>query len=262
MSKKVDALGQYPVPNVRKLVVPDLGYEIASIDLTGADAQTVAWEADDADLKRIFRENKIKIHAHNAQIMFKGQAITGYEQPYYDLCRSGVHLINFVGGVEELAHAMGISEYEAKLFRDHWFKLHPGILDWHDRIQAQLEKTRTVKNAFGYHRIYFDRIENLLPKAIAWIAQSTTACVTNRAFVAVEDYADGQLVADLDIQFLIQVHDELVLQYPIAHREEVLKSIYPVIHVTVPYEDPLVIPWGLKTSTKSWGECEKRDWPR
>lgn len=261
MSKKADALGQYPIPNVRKLIIPDPGFELASIDLTGADAQTVAWESNDTELKRVFRENKIKIHAHNAKMMWPQLCPTGFEQPYYDLIRTGVHLVNYVGGVDTLAAAMGVPKWEANAFIDKWFSLHPNILDWHERVMDQLQRTRQVQNAFGYRRFYFDRIEGMLPEAVAWIGQSTTACVTNRALVRAESFDRGQFVRDLQIQFLLQVHDELVFQYPVIYRTEVLRKIKPLVHVTVPYDDPLIIPWGLKTSLKSWGECEKRQWP-
>lgn len=246
----------FPVPNVRKLIIPEPGFEIASIDLTGADAQTVAWESGDEDLKRVFRENKIKIHAHNAKSMFRGKAITGYEQPYYDLSRTGVHLVNYVGGVDTLAAAMGISHSEAQAFMDEWFGLHPKILQWHENIQEQLETTRRVNNKFGYTRFYFDRISGLLPEAIAWIGQSTTSCVTNRAIVALEESSE---LKEMDFSMLFQVHDELVLHYPTFYRTPVLRLVHKLAHITVPYDDPLVIPWGLKLSKKSWGDCEKPD---
>ena len=44
------------LPNIRKFIVPDPGYLIVDADLSGADAQVVAWEADDADLKEAFRD--------------------------------------------------------------------------------------------------------------------------------------------------------------------------------------------------------------
>jgi len=281
MVQKADSIRSYPVPNVRKLLAPDLGFEIASIDLTGADAQTVAWEAGDEDLKTIFKENKIKIHAHNALTLFKRFGLkTGYEQPYYDLCRSGVHLCNFLGGDEQLAYAMGIPVYEAREFRAYWFGAHPLIPDWHEKIQHQLQTTRAVTSVWGYRRLYFDRIEGILPEAIAWIAQSGTANVTNRAAVNFdcwrliqqgaakeEDFPDWVLegakaLVEMDAELLLQVHDELVFQYPQMYRRPVLSTAKPLVHITVPYPDPLVIPWGLKTSTKSWGDCQKRDWPQ
>ena len=121
-------------------------------------------------------------------------------------------------------------------------------------------RTRCVYNKFGYRKFYFDRISEVLPDAIAWIGQSTTACVANRGLVAVE--AEEEMMRDLDIQFLIQVHDELVFQYPIRYRTEALKAIRPLVHVTVPYEDPLMIPWRLKTSQVSWGHCAASEWPQ
>lgn len=251
--------GQAIIPNVRKLAAPDPGCEIASIDLTGADAQTVAWEADDEELKKVFRENKIKIHAHNAKAVFKEKAPTGYEQPYYDYIRTGVHLVNYVGSAPTLAAALNTSIQEAKWFMNYWFTLHPGILEWHERIADQLMRTRAVYNAFGYRRFYFDRVQEILPEAIAWIGQSTTACVTNRALVAMRNAKE--LMRDLRIEILLQVHDEIVFQYPIPHRTEALRNLKPLVHITVPYQDPLVIPWGLKTSTASWGDCQKADWP-
>lgn len=247
----------YPIPNVRKLVVPDPGREIASIDLSGADAQTVAWDADDEDLKAAFRAG-IKIHAHNAKTMYGGRAPTGFEQPYYDRMRTGVHLINYVGGDDTLAAALGIPRWEAAAIRAQWFQLHPKIKDWHDRIQDELGRSRSVRNKFGYRRFYFERVEGLLPEAVAWIGQSQTACVTNRAFVAL---AEDALLRSLEFELLIQVHDELVFQYPIFNRTRVLRRVHSLAHITVPYPDPLIIPWGLKISQKSWGECEKYDWP-
>lgn len=267
----------FPVPNARKLLIPDSGFEIASNDLSGADAQTVAWEANDEDLKAAFRAG-VKIHAHNARTVWPKLAPTGFEQPYYDRIRTGVHLVNYLGERGTLARAIGVPEWEAQQFIDLWFRLHPKIQDWHNRIQHQLETTHCIYNKFGYRRFYFDRVNDLLPEAIAWIGQSQTACVTNRAFSKMTAWSNIRRGADyklwddetiklskelyeMDFQMLLQVHDELVYQYPIMYREEILRRTKVLGMVVVPYDDPLIIPWGLKTSTRSWGECEKREWP-
>jgi len=254
--------GQARIPNIRKLIVPDIGFEIASPDLTGADAQTVAWEAGDEELKRVFRENKIKIHAYNAMQMWPDRCKTGYEQPYYDYIRTGVHLVNYCGQAKTLSGAMVVSRDQAQWFIDYWFRLHPGIKEWHERLADQLSRTRCVQNAFGYRRFYFDRIQDILPEAVAWIGQSTTACVTNRALVAIrEAQQSNEAFLDLGIELLFQVHDEIVLQYPFHYRNQALAAIKPLMHILIPYADPLVIPWGLKTSTVSWGDCTKCEWP-
>lgn len=60
---------EFKLPNIRKIFIPDPGYVVFDCDLAGADAQVVAWEADDEDLKRAFRA-KLDVHAHNATAMW------------------------------------------------------------------------------------------------------------------------------------------------------------------------------------------------
>lgn len=57
------------LPNVRKLIIPDPGYAIYEADLAGADAQVVAWEAEDDDLKSAFRAG-LDVHSKNAEDMW------------------------------------------------------------------------------------------------------------------------------------------------------------------------------------------------
>ena len=256
--KESAAIIGYPIPNVRRLIVPDFDCEIASIDLSGADAQAIAWEAGDEKLKAMFRAG-VKLHAENAKMIFPDQCKTGYEQPYYDQTRTGVHLVNFCGQDKTLAAALGSSIEVARRFRNKWFKLHPEIPAFHEKIEDQLMRTRTVWNRFGYKRFFFERVSEILPEAIAWMCQSNTACVANHALVAAEEQVE--MMNDLHIEFLLQVHDELVFQYPSSYRNQVLRALKPIVHIPVPFEDPLTIPWGLKVSTKSWGDCEKIDWP-
>ena len=52
------------LPNVRKIFIPDPGYLIGEVDLSGAEAQVVAWAAGDEDLKKAFRAG-INVHIKN-----------------------------------------------------------------------------------------------------------------------------------------------------------------------------------------------------
>lgn len=246
------------LPNIRKMFKPDYQYTIADIDLAGADAQVVAWEANDDKLKAAFRAG-LKIHAVNAKDIFGTFAgVDGRAEPYYSRTKMGVHLTNYGGSTRTCAGALHISEWEARKFQDRWFSLHPEIAEWHTRIEHLLQTKRQVANMFGYRRFYFDRVSDLLPEALAWIPQSTVACVANRALVAIHQHSDLQR---LGVQILLQVHDSLVIQYPTYKESEVLPILRKAITVTIPYPDPLVIPWGLKTSLVSWGDCHDRKWP-
>jgi DNA polymerase-1 len=243
------------LPNIRKLFIPDPGYLIADADLSGADAQVVAWEAGDEDLKAAFRAG-LKVHLKNARDIFpdkvKGwsdEAIkaTDRSQGIYHNCKQGVHATNYGGSARTLAITLGWTVAEAESFQRAWFGLHPAIAEWHRRVETSLAESRTVFNAFGYRRVYFDRVAGLLPEALAWIPQSTVALVTDKAAIQLEDELPW-------CQPLLQVHDSLVFQYPFSHRNDT-QQILDAMRVTVPYPDPLVIPWGIKSSAVSWGDC-------
>lgn len=148
-----------------------------------------------------------------------------------------------------MARACGITVREAERLRARWFQMHPGIERWHKRAEHELKVHRRVSNRFGYRMVFFDRIDAALPEALAWTPQSTTGCVINRAW--------HQIVTRLpEVEILIQVHDSLVGQFPTSMAEGMTDRILQAAQVAVPYDKPMVIPAGIKTSTLSWGHCE------
>ena len=262
------------LPNVRKLFVPDPGMIIADCDLAGADAQVVAWEAEDETLMQMFREG-VKIHIHNARDMFpekvngwSDEAIknTDHAGGIYYCTKRGVHATNYGARPPKLSSVLGWTRAESEHFQRRWFGLHPGIGRWHERIQdslsmdgADFEKEygrpgggRAVYNMFGYREIFFDRIDNCFTEALAWVPQSTVALVTNKGARKVWERLPW-------VQILLQVHDSLVIQFPRDMLSE-RKLIRDQLSVSIPYPDPLMIPWGFACSSKSWGDCEEIGW--
>jgi DNA polymerase I-like protein with 3'-5' exonuclease and polymerase domains/uracil-DNA glycosylase len=242
------------MPNMRSLFIPDETMEIAEVDLAGADAQVVAWECDDEMLKAAFRAGE-KIHAVNAKALFGGNAgPDGKKEPYYTWAKQGVHLTNYLGRAGTLAKTIGVTTREAELFQKRWFDIHPNIPKWHARIEAAIRTDKTVRNKFGFRRVYFERADAILSEAVAWIPQSTVAITINYAFIKLME-AKG-----VPVEVLMQVHDSLVFQYPARLRDEVLQAIHPLLLTPVPYPDPLIIQLSLKVSTKSWGDCKTLKW--
>lgn len=245
------------LPNLRRMIVPEPGYGIADADLSGADAQVVAWDANDEDLKSAFKSG-IKIHAHNAKGIY-GHAAgpDGKKEPYYGNCKRRCHAYNYCGSPRTLARKLGTPEADERDFQRKWFSLHPAIPRWHRRLDTQLAQSRTIKNCFGYRRVYFDRIEQCLPEACAWIGQSTVAIVCQRGQMRLRKaIADGTIPW---ARMLVQVHDSVVFQYKLEHEHELWK-IRDLLTNPAPYPDPLTIPWGLKTSRVSWGDVSDRAW--
>lgn len=239
------------LPNVRKIFVPDPGYTLFDADLSGADAQVVAWEADDEDLKAAFRAG-LDVHSKNAEDMF-GTAFTRLEgvarKAFRDKSKRAVHATNYLGSARSIAKTNNWTMHEAESFIRRWLSIHPAIARWHKRIERALNETKSVRNVFGFPRVYFERPNQCLPAAIAWIPQSTVALNTyHGAF---------QLRAVLpEVEFLLQVHDSLVFQIPNRVPWK-YAAIVKALRVKTPYADPLYIPWGLAVSEISWGDCKE-----
>lgn len=251
------------LPNVRKLFLPDLGFVIADADLDRADLQVVVWEAEDADLKRRLRLG-VDLHLANA-IELEGLSLPPEDElvetsPHYSghlakykvlrkRMKSFIHGTNYGGSARTMAKTIGVDTATAERYQRRWFGLHPGIRRWHDRTLLQLQTNRQIYNKFGFRRFYFDRIESCFAEALAWVPQSTVALVIN--------YGLRNLYRNMpEVELLLQVHDSLTLQYLLYLDPAIRPKILANLEVIVPYDDPLVIPAGLKVSPVSWGDVK------
>ena len=157
---------------------------------------------------------------------------------------------NYGGGPRTMAVAAGITVHQADRFQRIYFGKYPGLKAWHHRVEEQLRTKRYVENAFGYRRYYFDRIDGLLPEALAWIPQSTVANYIDRVWLNIHDN-----IKEVDV--LLQVHDSLAGQFPTHLKAPLIRRMTEEARrVVVPYADPLIIPTGVKCSDLSWGDCE------
>ena len=256
------------LPNIRKLFIPDPGFYIAEVDLAGAEAQVVAWEAGDEDLKQAFRSG-VNVHIKNARDVFankvKGwsdEAIhaTSYPGGIYYTAKRCIHATHNGGLPKGLASQItGLSISDATNFQKLWFGLHPKIKARQeyilDCLNGRIENNpaRTIFNRFGYRIVFFDRIKNVFTEALTWVQQSTIGICCFKGGIEIRKQVPWA-------QVLLQVHDSLVFQFPIDKYDQLPKLKKAIHSVIVPYDDPLKIPWTLKVSKKSWGDAEDIKW--
>jgi DNA polymerase I-like protein with 3'-5' exonuclease and polymerase domains len=220
------------------MFVPDPGYTFFDMDLDRADLQVVVWEAEDDELKQMLKEG-VDVHAENAKLI----GISRQE------AKKWVHGTNYGGSPRTMAVNCGFTVHQAEKMQTRWFQAHPGILSWHKRTERFLHTRRYVENRFGFRRFYFDRVDALLPEALAWIPQSTVGLVINHAWLNFHNNIP-------ELQTLLQVHDSLAGQFPTVSKDACLTKMKEHARIVVPYDDPLIIPVGIKTSEISWGDCE------
>jgi DNA polymerase I-like protein with 3'-5' exonuclease and polymerase domains/uracil-DNA glycosylase len=254
------------LPNIRKLFIPDPGYTFFDLDLDRADMQVVAAEADDKLLKEILAKG-IDIHCMSAAEIYGVKGIPIDElvetHPNYrdhrakigegnrDKTKNGGHATDYGVHDRKLAITLGITVAEAARFRARWFGLFPGIKKWHERVETEVRLRGFLQNKFGarfYLQGDFD-----LPEFLAWTPSSTVAGVINRALVRIDNARES---GESSIELLLQVHDSLAGQYLTTRAEHELRLLREKAQITIPYDDPLVIPVGIKTSEKSWGDCK------
>ena len=252
----------FRLPNIRSMYVPDPGKTFFDMDLDRADLQVVVWEADDPMLKAALRIGA-DIHLLNVYSL-DGQEPPPLEElvethPAYpdhrgprkhkrEFAKVFCHASNYVGGARTVAANTGRTIHEIERAQKRWFEEHPGILAWHKRVEAQIHKYRFVENRWGYKWFIFDRLEQLLPEACAWIPQSTVGILINKIWLAF----DEQLP---EVEVLLQVHDSLAGQFSTHRTDFLLPRMRAASRISIPYEEPLIIPTGIKTSTVSWGDC-------
>lgn len=236
------------LPNVRSLFIPDPGMTFFDIDLSSADLRIVVWESDEPDMKELLKAG-LDPYTEIAKEFYHDPSITK-KDPRRQTFKSFAHGTNYLGTAKGLAERLGLGVHEAEKTQKWYFERFPKIKKWQDDLKDQVYKRRMVQNVFGYRCYFFDRIEGtIFNQAAAWIPQSTVACLINRAYVAID--------RDLkDVEILLQVHDSLAGEFPTHLGDWMVKQIVQKAEIVLPYDDPLIIPVGIKVSTKSWGDCD------
>jgi DNA polymerase I-like protein with 3'-5' exonuclease and polymerase domains len=242
-------------PNIRSMFQPDPGHILIECDLKQSDAQVVAFEANDTELMEIFtRMNSgedIDVHLENAKVCFGTHKIVKWQR---QLAKHVVHGTNFGGSSYEIARRLGMLKHQVDVFQLRWFAAHPRIREWHRAIDDELARTRSVRNIFGYRRLYFDRMNDILPEALAWKPQSTTALVINAGIRNVRRVLP-------QAQLLMQVHDSGVWQVPAVLFTDAFKlQMKSCLSIQLPYPRPLTIGVDMKISSTNWGDAEKVQW--
>lgn len=252
----------YSYPNIRAMFIPDPGFTFFNGDLDRADLQVVVAEADDAMLKAALKLG-VDVHLMNAYVLQNTKVPDllelvkthpKYEQwaePMFHLrefSKVFCHGTNYGGQPKTMSAGTGWTIREVERAQGIWFGAHPGIKRWHERVRDQITRRRYIENRFGFRWYIFDRVDAILPEAIAWVPQSTVSVVINKIWIKL--YKEVP-----EAQVLLQVHDSLAGQFD-SGLPETAKRIEQAAKVVVPYEDPLVIPFSVETSTVSWGDCK------
>ncbi len=229
---------------IREAFIAEEGNVLVSADYSQIELRLLAHVADIPQLKQAFAEN-VDIHARTASEMF-GVPVEGMPKEI----RNNAKAINFgiIYGISAfgLARNLGIEREEASAYIKKYFERFPGIRDY-------MEETKTFARANGYVKTIFGRriwvagikSKNMQERAFAERQsinaplQGAAADIIRRAMVRV---ADAISDAGLKSRMLLQVHDELVFEAPVAEadalctlaREVMQAAPEPAVQLSVP----------------------------
>lgn len=246
---------QNPSPSLMRCVIPDKGQVFIQGDQDAAEALIVAMECRRARFRKLF-ELGIKAHSYTALQLFtdtfrgeypafryksvEPEVLVTYpeykelfktiksSQKEYDLGKRVRHAKNYKMGprtfqincLEATEGVVNLTYKQAKEFLAIDDEIFPEILEWHNEIREELLHGRTLKNLFGYPRLFTSIwSEGLLRDACAFKPQSTVGTITNLAFVELSDLIRSQRKP---WTLLNNKHDSILLQCPdtTEHRDE------------------------------------------
>ena len=209
---------------IRSAFIAESGNKLISADYSQIELRVLAHIADIASLKQAFADG-LDIHAMTASEMFN--------VPIKDMdpsVRRRAKAINFgiIYGISAfgLANQLGISRGEARDYIDSYFKRFPGIRDYMENTKEYCRANGYVETIFG-RQVHYPDINSKNPAHRGFIEraainapiQGSAADIIRRAMIKMPE---ALTKANLEAKMLLQVHDELVFEAPVAEADKTI----------------------------------------
>lgn len=125
-----------------------------------------------------------------------------------------------------------LSLQEGKRIHSIYHRLFPELEQiWHREIDRTIKETKTLFNLFGHPREFYGPVtDKLLREATAFVPQSTVGCITNYAFVKLQNLIEDK---HLDWDLLNNKHDSILIQCPEADKDEAAKVLKESLEIAM-----------------------------
>jgi len=205
---------------IRAAFIPEAGYELLSVDYSQVELRLAAEMADIKALKQAFHDG-IDIHAATASQVFD----VPLSQMTPDIRRQA-KAINFgiIYGISGfgLAKQLGIHPTEASDYIKRYMARFPELKKFMEDSKEYARKHGYVKTLYG-RKCFMRGITDKNPamrgfaerQAINAPLQGTAADIMKRAMIALKP---ALTEARLNARMLLQVHDELLFEVPVAEK--------------------------------------------
>ena len=227
---------------IRECFIAPPGAKIVSADYSQVELRIMAHLSGDASLKRAFAAGH-DVHRATAAEVFGVplEKVTADE-------RRTAKVINFglIYGMSAfgVAQNLGIERATAQAYVDSYFARYPGVKRYMDETRASARERGYVETVFG-RRLWIPEIKSGSPmrrqaaerQAINAPMQGTAADLIKLAMIAVDDFIQKNRLKTL---LIMQVHDELVLEAPVAELERIKGEVRRLMESVATLDVPLI----------------------
>lgn len=223
------------------------GHLLLTADLAQIDMRAVAAHSQDENYIDVFR-SKRDLHSEIASTLWGGPKVGN---PKREIAKPMGHGSNYGMQAEKIAATAGIPIHEAEQFLRIRAAMFPQLTRWTEQIRQQAQYG-SLDNGFG--RIMRCNPRRAFTQGPALMGQGTTRDLMMECLLRLPD--------DIARMLRIMVHDEVVLEVPIADVEEVGQEIIKAMTFewAPPWASiPVPIEVDLGKSGKSWMDCYRKD---
>jgi len=227
---------------VRTAFIASEGCAILSADYSQIELRVMAHVSDDENLQKAFFAGA-DIHRATASEVF-GVPVSDVTPDQ----RRAAKAINFgliYGmGAFGLAGNLGITRDAAQSYIDRYFTRYPGVAHYMTETKERARELGYVETVFG-RRLWLPELRagsgprraGAERAAINAPMQGTAADLIKMAMVAVQSWLDE---AKMRARMVMQVHDELVLDAPLAERDEIIQRLPELMCGVAKLKVPLI----------------------
>ncbi len=232
---------------VREAFVAPDGHLLLTADYSQIELRVMAHLTDDPGLTEAFM-GRVDIHQATAAEVF-GVALDAVSEDQ----RRSAKAINFglMYGMSAfgLARNLEIPQFRAKEYIDTYFNRYPNVQDYVRATKENGKENGFVETIYG-RRIYLRDINARNPMvrqaaerlAINAPVQGSAADIIKKATIRVGEWL---LESELDIEMILQVHDELVFEVAETDIEEAKAQIPELMRTAVELKVPLEVDLGV-----------------
>ncbi len=256
---------------MRRLFIPDKPKKLGKADYIQAEAQVVAWDAEDLPKIKLFQTGA-DVHwasakalfgipgsiPYNPKALFRDK-ITGDEhtlKEYREIGKTVEHATNYGMGPRMLQTILAregfILEFRVcKNLLQRSKSANPFRVEWQRKIREEIKATRTLISPFGRKRQFMGRFNDaLFNAAYAFKPQNT---VGEMLQVAIQNV--WERVPKVDC--LINVHDELVFQYLPEDEFEMMRVVKTQMKIPLEIRGRELLIKTQLSSGWNWGDMEE-----